>query len=169
MMTDWPWYEIVNSPTDLQQGDILEQIVVPALRRGTGEVVEEIYNLVVMTQSCDIEDDISHIVLCPIWTREELAKFESSFSNGGMTGNLLKGRVIGFYPLSKCEIPGSERIWRIVQFQRILEIDRDDIFDQLTAMGERLRLLPPYRESLAQQFARYFMRVGLPIPVDTSH
>ena len=28
--------------------------------------------------------------------------------------------------------------------------------------GERLRLLPPYREHLSQAFARYFIRVGLP-------
>jgi hypothetical protein len=28
-----------------------------------------------------------------------------------------------------------------------------------------LRLCPPYREHLAQAFARFFMRVGLPIPI----
>jgi hypothetical protein len=32
----------------------------------------------------------------------------------------------------------------------------------------RLRLLPPYREYLSQAFARFFMRVGLPQPVDVS-
>ena len=30
-------------------------------------------------------------------------------------------------------------------------------------MARRLRLLPPYREHLSQSFARFFMRVGLPI------
>jgi hypothetical protein len=29
-------------------------------------------------------------------------------------------------------------------------------------LGNRLRLCPPYREHLAQAFARFFMRVGLP-------
>jgi hypothetical protein len=29
----------------------------------------------------------------------------------------------------------------------------------------RPQLLPPYREHLSQSFARFFMRVGLPIPV----
>ena len=32
----------------------------------------------------------------------------------------------------------------------------------------RLRLLAPYREYLSQAFARFFMRVGLPQPVDIS-
>lgn len=36
------------------------------------------------------------------------------------------------------------------------------IQEQLTHLGIRLRLLSPYREHLAQNFSRYFMRVGLP-------
>jgi hypothetical protein len=32
-------------------------------------------------------------------------------------------------------------------------------------MQSRLRLLPPYREHLSQAFARFFMRVGLPVPI----
>jgi hypothetical protein len=37
----------------------------------------------------------------------------------------------------------------------------------LTQRGHsRFRLLPPYREHLSQAFARFFMRVGLTIPVE---
>ena len=32
--------------------------------------------------------------------------------------------------------------------------------------NRRLRLLPPYREHLSQAFARFFMRVGLPVDID---
>jgi hypothetical protein len=32
--------------------------------------------------------------------------------------------------------------------------------------GKRLRLLPPYREHLSQAFARFFMRIGLPVHID---
>jgi len=35
----------------------------------------------------------------------------------------------------------------------------------LRKQGNRLRLLPPYREHLAQAFARFFMRVGLPADI----
>ena len=166
MLAEWPWYEVVNSPTDLQQGDILERMVVPVLSRGTGEVVEEEYDLIVMTQSCDIEENITHLIFCPIWTQQKLAESEPTFNSKGTIDYLLKGRVIGFYPINKCELPAMERPWRIVQFQRILELEREAVFEELATQGDRLRLLPPYRESLAQQFARFFMRVGLPIPVD---
>ena len=164
----WPWYELVNSLTDLQQGDILEGMIVPVARQGTGEVVEEEYTLIVMTQSCDIEDDIPHLVFCPVWTPDELAASGPNFRNRSTMGSLLSGRVIGFYPINKCALQGMKRPWRIIQFQRILELERTTVLGQIDAMGNRLRLLPPYRESLAQQFARFFMRVGLPVPVDTS-
>lgn len=168
MTSTWPWFEVVNSSTDLQQGDILEGLIVPVLNRGSGDVEEEEYAAIVMTQSCDIEDNISHVIFCPLWSRSDLAQYEPAFNNDGTVGNLLKGRMTGFYPITKCELNEMERPWRIVQFQRILELARDDTFAQLSSMGNRLRLLPPYRESLAQQFARFFMRVGLPLPVDTS-
>jgi len=35
--------------------------------------------------------------------------------------------------------------------------------EKLRKRGERLRLLPPHREQLSQAFARFFMRVDLPI------
>jgi hypothetical protein len=40
------------------------------------------------------------------------------------------------------------------------------IADFATQGGARLRIVPPYREHLAQAFARYFMRVGLPSSLD---
>lgn len=169
MSSDWSWYDIVDSPTDLQQGDILENLVFPELRRGSGEMVERAYTAIVMTQSCDIEDDIRHIVLCPIWTREQLAETIPAFKNeNDILPKLTKGHVIGFYPLSKCTIPGLEMSWKIVQFHRILEVERTDVLNQLQGMDQRRRLRSPYRESLSQHFARFFMRVGLPISVDAS-
>jgi hypothetical protein len=36
----------------------------------------------------------------------------------------------------------------------------------LAGQHKRLRLLPPYREYLAQAFARFYMRIGLPIGYD---
>jgi len=91
-----------------------------------------------------------------------------TFNKLATIGNLKKGYVVGFYPINKSEIASLQRPWRIVQFQRIIELETDDIRNNLRLREPRLRLLPPYRESLSQAFARYFMRVGLPVPVDTS-
>ncbi len=58
---------------------------------------------------------------------------------------------------------------RVVDFHDIFTLPRAFLESLLI---ERqlpwLRLLPPYREHLSQAFARFFMRVGLPQPIDPS-
>ncbi len=168
MTSNWPWYELVSSATDIQQGDILEQVVVPEMSPGSTTAVEREHNMITMTQSCDIEDNIQQIIFCPIWTQTEMTSVEPLFNTRDYENKLKKGHLIGFHPISRSTMPGLERPWRIVEFLRIIEIKRDDVLAQVASMGPRLRLLPPYREHLAQQFARFFMRVGLPVPVDMS-
>jgi hypothetical protein len=55
---------------------------------------------------------------------------------------------------------------RIVNFHYVFTLPRS-FLESLLSEGScrRLRLLPPYREHLSQAFARFFMRVGLPISV----
>ena len=169
MSDRYPWYEVVSFDDGLQQGDVLEGVIIQTPVEATGNqgaVVGESWNLIVMTQSCDIEDGIQHIACCPVWTQSEMDEYDKSFSKDGNIGNLIKGRIIGFYPISRSHHIGLERPYRIVQFQRIIELERSLVEQQLQRMGPRLRLLPPYREHLAQAFARFFMRVGLPVAVE---
>jgi len=49
-----------------------------------------------------------------------------------------------------------------VDFHRIFVLPKPLVASVARSVGPRLRLRPPYREHLAQAFARYFMRVGLP-------
>ena len=167
-MTEFPWYEIIENSNELEQGDILEDWVIKVPKPEDGEVVDESITLVLMTQTCDIQDGISHLLFCPVWHKEDIAKFEPSFDRPATIGNLIRGRVVGFYPINKCLLERLTRPWRIVQFQRIIEIETESVRSSHNINKPRLRLLPPYRESLSQAFARFFMRVGLPIPIDTS-
>lgn len=168
MTLAWPWYERIESPTDLQQGDILEGLRVPELSPGSQTAEERLYTVITMTQSCDIEDNLPQLIFCPVWTQEEMGRVEPKFKGNDYKAKLRKAQLIGFHPISRSTLVGLERPWRIVEFQRIIEMKRDDLFQQVAQMGPRLRLLPPYREHLAQQFARFFMRIGLPVPVDMS-
>jgi len=168
MAQDFPWYEIIENSTSLEQGDILENWVVNMPRPSSGEVVEEYYRLILMTQTCDIEDGISHLIFCPVWDQAQLGEAMPTFNKPATIGNLKKGYMVGFYPINKYEHPSLQRPWRIVQFQRIIELETNDVRNNPQLIVPRLRLLPPYRESLSQAFARFFMRVGLPVPVDTS-
>lgn len=56
-----------------------------------------------------------------------------------------------------------------MDFHEVFTVPREFLESLLVARGgTRPRLLPPYREHLSQAFARYFMRVGLPDPVDVT-
>jgi len=58
---------------------------------------------------------------------------------------------------------------RVVDFHDVFTVPREFSEAILSQRNvPRLRLLPPYREYLSQAFARFFMRVGLPQPVDVS-
>jgi len=55
---------------------------------------------------------------------------------------------------------------RIVDFHDVYTIPLAFLEAILTQRRRSwLRLMPPYREHLSQAFARFFMRVGLPVPV----
>lgn len=161
MSSEYPWYEIVTDQS-LQQGDILEEFSKPVPVPETGDVVQEIYNLIVITQSSDIaQDKTRYLLLCPIWTREEIERIDPGFFASGKLGLLEDYRMVGFYPIKECTLLNFERPWRVVQFQRVFEIGKQAVMDHV-ARQQHLRLLPPYREHMSQHLARFFMRVGLP-------
>ena len=60
-----------------------------------------------------------------------------------------------------------EQELRVVDFHDLFTVPRS-FLEGLShrRVRARLRLMPPYREHLSQAFARYFMRVGLPAPLD---
>jgi hypothetical protein len=68
------------------------------------------------------------------------------------------GNTVGYHLPNKSDIIGFEREAMVVNFRDARSIDFDWIIDFSRQGGKRLRLLPPYRENLSQQFARFFMR-----------
>lgn len=168
MVHNYPWYEAISGNNSLEQGDILDNWAVNVPQSRSGEVIEKVYSLILMTQSCDISDGITHLIFCPVWTREQLALADPKLVSKDSIGNLIKGRMIGFYPINKSILPTLEQPWRIIQFQRIIEIETAEVKSNIQLLQPHLRLMSPYKESLSQAFARFFMRVGLPVPVDTN-
>jgi hypothetical protein len=56
---------------------------------------------------------------------------------------------------------------RVVDFHDIYSLPKIFLESFLRERKKlRIRLSPPYREHLSQSFARFFMRVGLPTPID---
>jgi hypothetical protein len=75
-----------------------------------------------------------------------------------------KGRLPSFHLLAESTLDGFKRGVRVVDFRRVYSLPVAFVRKRASLSG-RLRLMPPYREHLSQSFARFFMRVGLPIDI----
>jgi hypothetical protein len=188
----YAWFEEVAATAPLTQGDLLCDC--PVVRwsydpQPEGQQTEDLQQLsvaevadcIVMSQACDLEHGhLRDVILCPTYTISEYrplwqnamevrqqnptqkswARFLDDVSNGSMW-NLA---MINSYSPSDENALQAEL--RLVDFHEILSLPR--IFLEawtIRAAVPRLRLLPPYREHLSQAFARYFMRVGLPLDI----
>jgi hypothetical protein len=76
-----------------------------------------------------------------------------------------KGRRPFFHVLDACRIAGHEQDFALVDFHALFTLGVPLVREFAQTLGDRLRLLPPYREYLSQALARLFMRVGLPADI----
>jgi hypothetical protein len=174
-MSDMDWFEVTDGP-GLLQGDIL--LNCPVIRMATTpswpitpntdlSVQVQNANLVVMSQSCDLENaKVEEVLLAQLAAWPDLVKREVARGNEAMRGSrfrklLIEGSIPGYSLLHKREEP-PRLAWSVVDFHRLFTWPRAFVQRFAASIGSRLRLRSPYREHLAQAFARYFMRVGLP-------
>jgi len=172
MEKEYPWYDVVNGDEDLLQGDFIQEcpVIIPPSEISDETKVHESrvisYNVIIMSQSCDlVQRKIDLVLVCPIWPLSEFEKKSEFFKSSKGKEALRKGNVPGYHLLNKCEIGGFKTDYLIVDFRAVYSVDCDFIFHLAKERGKRLRLLPPYREHLSQAFARFFMRVGLPVNI----
>ncbi len=170
MPNTYPWYKVVRADTQLEQGDIFFNfpIYVPRYTNDaqTGETVtidEESASVIVLSQSCDLlkmNRTDGTVVLCPMFDIPE------QIQGGKMSES-------DWEPMVKEEIVASRIInqhqhrWHSFNYQRVVlkqiyTVPYSFLKVFKGSYGTRVRLLPPYREHLAQAFAKQFMRVGLP-------
>ena len=163
----YPWYEIVGNTEPIHQGDFFCScpVLVPPTDLGVGRASVEVvrYDIVVMSQSCDlVNGKVDLVLVCPVYTLSESEKENPFLKDKGAKEKLRQGYMVALHLLNRCGIEGHERDFQVIDFRNVYGVP----FDTLDRMkGERLRLLPPYREHLSQAFARFFMRVGLPVDV----
>lgn len=177
------WYTEVAAGAGLTQGDIVIRCPVTIWRatenaaspqRDTFEI-----DTIIMSQACDLEQNkVENVILCPcellsVFRRdwEESERMREQNPTDKAFKRLCKNISDGFcwnYTLlnhSGCaESPNDDH--RIVDFHEVYTIPKSFLEQLLTQRGgNRLRLRSPYREYLSQSFARFFMRVGLPVAV----
>lgn len=167
----YPWYESVTGD-ELDQGDIFADCPVffPPDDLAEMPLVEAVFSwkeqdVIILSQTCDMalgREKITEALLCPVWSRSELTEGFLATAKGMEEAR--RGNLPGFHVLAACSEPGFEREVRVVDFRQVYSLPLS-FLRRLTTTKARLRLLPPYREHLAQAFARFFMRVGLPVDI----
>jgi hypothetical protein len=184
-----PWYDVVKSDARVTQGDLILDCPVTAWKEGfaadpnepdalVGGIEAVALDVVVMSQACDLEHNkISNVVLCPhrslvefkaVWEaglRERQQNPTSKAWSRTFT-DLREGYLWNLSLLNDGAVEGRAIEHRVVDFHEVFSIPRSFLEDFCRHQGQqRFRLRPPYREHLSQAFARFFMRVGLPMPV----
>ena len=185
------WYSHVEAQTPLTQGDLILDCPVVAWAPGplnlSGSKESEVLkaatvaiqaDVIVMTQGCDLENNkVDKVILCPhlsisdyrkAW-EEEKKKLKQNPTNkawGSLFADVRDGYIWNLAILNAGESGDLKTEHRVVDFHDVYTIPRG-FLESLLKQRERprLRLNPPYREHLSQAFARFFMRVGLPVPI----
>ena len=174
----FPWYEIIRSSDNVTQGDIIPNCHIPfpkidvyhSIISGEevpGAVRVETADVIVLSQACDIENDkINSIVLSPVWPLTDLMKINGHYNSSNGKESLRQGKEPAYHLLNEYFENEIEFPYHVVEFHRIFSLPKAYLKELVKGIETRLRLQPPYREHLSQAFARYFMRVGLPIDID---
>ncbi len=172
--TKYPWYEFVSGP-ELAQGDLIfdcEAIVtrssVETEDQSAVSVDVEIHDVIVLTQTCDLANGgkVKRVHVCPTYTLAQISQSNNFFQSTKGRKSLSNNELPAWHLLDGVQHEGFESDFRVVDFRAGLTLDVEYLREHAVRCGTRPRLLPPFRELLSQQFARFFMRVAVPQPIE---
>jgi len=171
-----PWFAVVGSHEPIEQGDFVNECPIYEPYESTAEgsngpprFKERCYDVVILSQSCDIDPEhpkVDVVLVSPFWPLAEFANREGGFfKKAEGKESIRRGYSPGYHMLNKCDLQGFETEILVIDFHNVFGIPYQLLTELVISRGDRLRVLPPYREHLSQAFARFFMRVGLPVDI----
>ena len=168
---EYPWYVEVNDGT-LDQGDVLAECpagYLPLDWNAENEehpILVDLYDLLVITQACDLaHEKTEYVVCCPVFPHSLI---DEQYPGRGVNyvnkqkERIRQGLVPGYAMIAGHD-GDPKRPISVVNLRQVFSLPKTFLRDM--AKAKHLRLLPPYREHVSQGFARFFMRVGLPIDI----
>jgi hypothetical protein len=157
------WYSDDHS-LPLEQGDLLDNFDIYQFQVVSGSLMPvrvRSRRVVVMTQSCDIPKAAqATLLLAEVESYETVATTgtdPSRYRSTAFRKSLAEGTAIGFFLLP----PFGALNWSLVNFRALHVLPKDYVSEASSGESAVVRLASPYKEHLAQSFARYMMRVGL--------
>lgn len=176
----WGWWDTVSSSEEITQGDLLRRVPIDGRERWD--------DLIVLTHECDFQKPGTTVItLCPVvdikeWIDERAQReaYEQIVAKGG--GGKVRDRVIAgwlrqltsgesqFNMVALNDVEQDDRVGFVVNLAEPVALPREYVNRWHAKQDHevRRRLLPPYREYLAQAFARMYMRVACPTDVGQS-
>jgi hypothetical protein len=165
-------FEAVSLDERLTQGDIVDGCPVFQLAANAsppdldGPVARWKARVVVLTQSCDLEQSKATRVLVALVHRADDLVRKGALSASAIRDHVRRGRYFGCYFLPAASAP-IDLPESVIDLRDLHTVSRD-VLQHLASMGNRVcRIITPYREHLAQHFAVTYMRIGLPEPYET--
>jgi hypothetical protein len=164
-MSELSWVKVQSD--DLRQGDFLPKCYVPIFGPDFGtdkaRVPVGTADLIILTQSCDLEaDKVRMVALCPVHSLHAFEETNPEFKKKGPWEQVRKGRNEGLHLLPSPTNPENNRNSLVVDFREIYSLPLAYLKLHAKALDQRWRLNSPFLEHFSQAFARFFMRVGLP-------
>jgi hypothetical protein len=187
------WYKIVDPNVPITQGDIIFDCPLVTWRgdqlpdlEGKDEseilkaaTVVTIADVIVLTQACDLKyDKVANVILCPhlcleeyrrVWEKEMKRNGQNPTSKAWKShcDDICDGFVWNLVMINNSQTDSHKIDIRLIDFRDVFSVPRTFLESLLRKRNQpRISLLPPYREHLSQAFARFFMRVGLPIEIN---
>ena len=175
---EYPWYELQGNSADITQGDIIKGCPVPILKEfdisEDGQNVQAeiaVIDGIILTQACDIANKkVENIILCAITAKSEFEEIQRKLGKSEKEirksiDSIIKGQQNAYHIINEFKSEDFSQDYYIINFKDIFSVPVYVARAIAEKNGKRVRLCPPYREHLSQAFARYFMRVGLPINI----
>ncbi|MFF4597099.1 hypothetical protein [Amycolatopsis sp. NPDC001319] len=170
------WYSVVNDDSlsdseRLEQGDIIRKFPIARVgevivsEAGEAAVRAKVTksDVVILTQSCDIPKQVQKTILvAEIVSYDSLATRVTDSKSPKWRKKLSEGNIPGLFLLHEfADNPTFP--WSIVSFRDLHVLSKEEVLSASSTSGDRLRLNSPYKEHLSQGYARFMMRVGLPV------
>ena len=170
------FWNLAQAPM-LAQGEWLRRCPIPIFGPQFGAITTgqthehepvpiKVGDLIVITQSCDLEQKKAPLVACcRVTTLSEFEVTNPKAAKQGWWEAVRQGRVEGLHLLAFPTRPDDNRAALAVDFRQIFSLPVQYLEAHASTFGERWRLSSPYLEHFSQAFARFFMRVGLPTSI----
>ena len=157
------WFGEATSP--LEQGDVLLDFALPALTFDEAwglRIERQSQTAIVVTQSCDVsKDSQTELLLASVFDYSVLRETADIFKSTAYRKSLSQGNVHSEFALPPR--PSGNGQFMVVSFRKLHVVPKSYVEANLPP--DALRLCSPYKEYFAQAYARFMMRVGLPLPM----